>query len=118
MLTIGEKTIAKTVQMLERHLRDYKKDMNEAYLKAEGPLDVTLKAKYSAPQNGDGTKIDTSITFVAEKIKDSMKATVDEKQRELFDDKAPKVVPLHPPKVQAGYTKGQWRVMKSRNGLK
>jgi len=79
--TIGDKTITETGDMLQGHLWDYRKSIDEAYCECDNALTVTLKAKYSP--SGSGVKIDTAIDFIAEKIKDSSSRIIDENQQPL-----------------------------------
>ena len=67
-MSINEEVLNETVDMFEGHLFDYRHDINLAYLDADDALSVSLRVKYSP--NGSGVKIDTSIEFVKEKIKD------------------------------------------------
>ena len=83
-MRIGNKTIARIVEDLEHHLHVYQEDINEAYLKADDALAITLTARLS-PDKGR-TKVETGISFVAEKIKDKVTAYVDEDQQDLFPD--------------------------------
>ena len=107
---IGPRTIQKTIKMLNQQLFDYKKEMEEAYCKSDNALDVALKVKYTPC--GSGVKIETSINFVADRVKDSMRATCDEQQLELFEETEPKVVPIRPSKV-SGSTSGEKCRMRS-----
>ena len=56
-------------EKIQGHLFDYEKALIEAYLKADDSvLTVDLKAKFS--EERAIIRIDTSISFVAEKVKD------------------------------------------------
>lgn len=85
MPTIDKNILTETSEMLKGHLLDYQQAIDEAYCEAENALSVNLKAKF-APKDS-GIKIDTSIEFVAEKIKDAASRTIGGTQKALpFDD--------------------------------
>lgn len=109
---IGEKTIAKTVDMFHNHLRDYQPGIEEAYCRADNTLEVTLKVKYSAAKMG--IKIDTQIAFVAEKIKDTSSGYCDEQQLELVMPPR-RAKPLVRKEVDCGYSEGLKRRLRGLN---
>ena len=84
MAAIGRLTIEAISGSIKRQLIEHEFKLDEAYRKAEGSFDITLKAKVT-PSKG-GNEIQTSISFVAEKISDTVKFHVDEEQRSLFED--------------------------------
>ncbi len=83
-MNIGDKTIDICNVLLGRLLNEHKDELNEAYLKAEDSLDVSLKLKISPITNGNKVKAD--LSFVAEKIKDSVSGEVSEDQMVLGED--------------------------------
>ena len=82
---IGEKTIKAVVMKLNQHLVDYRTEINEAYCGIEdGALSVNLSAKFS--EAADGIKVDTSISFTKEKVKDGATFKINEDQLDIpFD---------------------------------
>jgi len=58
--------------------------MDKAYLNADGPLDITLKAKIKPTKFG--SEVNTSISFVAEKITGSATFDISEDQMDLFEE--------------------------------
>lgn len=89
MAKIGEKTLKRTIELMEGLLRFHQLAINEAYLKADDALTVTLKAEFK-PGKYSGIDIKTKIDFVAEKVKDSDSSNVNEDQMSIFDEKAKK----------------------------
>ena len=83
-MNIGDKTIEECGKLIGGLLSEHKTELNDAYLKADDALDVSLKLKISPDDNGNKVKAD--ISFVAEKIKDSASVHVNEDQNELFSD--------------------------------
>ena len=85
MATIGENVIAGIVKQLEGHLKDYMTQIDEAYCGQEDDmLNISLGAKLSPDANG--IKITTSMSFVADKVKDGGIIVVNENQKKLFED--------------------------------
>ena len=85
MSTIGENVINGIVKQLEGHLKDYMEQIDTAYCDQEDDvLSISLGAKLSPDTNG--IKIVTTITFIANKIKDGGILVVDENQRQLFGE--------------------------------
>ena len=83
MAAIGKKVIEETGFMLMGHLNDYQDKIDTAYHDCDDDLTVTLKAKYSPA--GSAVNIDTSISFVAEKVTAKASRVVDEKQMSLLE---------------------------------
>ena len=70
--------------LASRLLSDYKDEIKEAYLKAgDGSLTVSLNIKLS-PKKED-IEAEVGISFVAERVKESVKAIVSN-QTEIFKD--------------------------------
>lgn len=89
MPIITEKVLEATGAKLLQHMKDYKDQIEEAYCKLEeGALTVDLKAKFAA-EGLNAVKVGTSISFIADKIKDCGTVRVDERQKPLFEDGKP-----------------------------
>lgn len=80
-MQIGEKTLKEGKSLLDGLIDKYREDINLAYLKAAGPLTIDLKLKFS-PDDG-GNKIEAGISFVTDKVKDSVSGKMDEDQMDL-----------------------------------
>lgn len=80
-MRIGEDTIQEVVNQVDGLLNDYRKEINEAFLKARGALDVALSVKISP--DGDGLLVETGINFVKDRIKAKASGTVIEGQMKL-----------------------------------
>ena len=70
-------------QMIEGLLDDYNREIDEAYLNCDPDLTINITVKF-AP-NKDGIKVGAGISFVKEKIKNSISVVIDDKQLNLFD---------------------------------
>jgi hypothetical protein len=86
MLNINEEVIHRIKDDIEGLLRDYNKDLNEAFLKAEDALTIAFKSKISP--DGVYLEVETSIEFTMEKIKGKTRHTVGGLQTELTFDPA------------------------------
>lgn len=82
-MKIGIKTRELIVKQVSGLLADYEEALSEAYLRAEKDFAISLGVKI-AP-NGNGAKVETQISFVKEKIKDTASGTVSEVQVDLFE---------------------------------
>ena len=82
-MDITTEIISQTSQMLTGLLQDYHREIDTAYLNSEPDLTVSLSVTYSPDK--DGVKLTTGISFVKEKIKNSISVVIDPKQREMFD---------------------------------
>lgn len=79
---VGEKILAEAAKQCTGMLKNYRREIDEAYLKVDGALSVGLKVNLSP--NGSGVNVETEISFVLEKVKDkSYRRTVTEAQEEL-----------------------------------
>ena len=87
MAKIGEKTLKRTMELIEGMFRYHISAINQAYLKSDDALSVSIKAKYK-PGKFSGIDIKADIEFVAEKVKDSDSSNVDEDQMTIFEEKA------------------------------
>jgi hypothetical protein len=86
MRTIGVKTVGMITNSINLLLTETIDDLDKAYLKSEGPLAITISVKLKPDENLTGSvEIDTSVSFVLEKVKATMANTVNENQLELFD---------------------------------
>ena len=84
-MKIGQNTRNKMVESVRFLFEDYQKDIDEAYLQAgDEPLSISVSLKLS-PDGGE-TKIETSISFTKEKVKDKITMNVNEDQQGLFDE--------------------------------
>lgn len=81
---IGEKSIAMAAEQVVELLAAHRANINVAFIRAAGDLDVTLKVKFK-PWKGSN-KIMSSISFTAEKITDQTDGIVDEDQGEMFPE--------------------------------
>lgn len=82
---IGEKLIEESGNTFTNALRFYQAELNEAYLKAEKALDVTLKLTLEPEKNGSGIKPTLNINFITDRCKGSFSGRpVDESQMVLF----------------------------------
>lgn len=80
-MKIGEDTIQEVIDQVDGLLNDYRKEINEAFLKARGALDVALSVKISP--DGDGLLVETGISFVKDRVKAKASGTVIEGQMKL-----------------------------------
>ena len=88
MAKVGPKTIRKCSDLLFAILSTHQKGLDEAYIKAgEDALGVSLKLKLTPGKSASGVNIKVDIGYVAEQVKDSISGSVDEAQRDLFEEK-------------------------------
>jgi len=80
-MDITTEMLNQACEMVKGLMTDYHRQIDTAYLNAEGPLAVNLKAQFAPALNG--VKILTSISFVKENCKNSISVVVDPKQNEL-----------------------------------
>lgn len=80
-MRIGFKTIDAARDLLGDLLLTYREKLNEAYLRSEDSLDVSLKLKIRPDQGGNRIKAD--ISFVSERVTDTAGVIVDEDQMKL-----------------------------------
>ena len=62
-------------------MSNYRADLDRAYLNADGDFSVAVTHKFSP--KGSGVSVESSINFVAERIKDKTTSVVDDKQMKL-----------------------------------
>ena len=82
MMTIGPKTIEEIGSMTERLVKDYQREIETAYLEAEGGLAIGFQLKIDPAEYG-GIDLEMGINFVAKRIKDKTSSSINEKQMEL-----------------------------------
>jgi hypothetical protein len=82
-MEITEEIIEKTAEMIKGNLADYRDEISEAYSKHDEILEIGLKARYSF--NKGKFKIQTSINFVTDRIKDNSVIWYDPEQRQMFE---------------------------------
>ena len=88
MAKIGPRTIHLIKEQIEHLIDEYSYSIDDAYLRADKDLTVSIAVKLT-PDN-KGTKVKTTISFVAEKISDEMTVVFDENQINFaFDDRPP-----------------------------
>lgn len=75
MSGIDSTIIEETANMIRGQLYDYQKKIDTAYCGVEGAFTVSLSVKFEP--RGSGIKIDTSISFTPEKIKDKASKLID-----------------------------------------
>lgn len=86
MTGITVKVLEEAEDMLGKMLLKYHDGLDKAYMKADGPLTIDLKVKFSVNDSGD-MEVETAINFVTDRIKNSFKRTIRESQEGLFDIK-------------------------------
>jgi len=102
-MKIGSKTIETITTDIQGLLNAYQNDLDKAYLAAgDDPLKISLGVKVS-PKDGK-LKIETSISFTTEKIKDTKTSLVDEQQGSLFENAS---APSEDSTLEGGAVEGQ-----------
>lgn len=85
---IGQGTLDTAQRMIGMMLSAHKTEIEQAWLKTDGPLTINLSLKLSSTEFNDAiVNIDAGISFVLEKIKDSISGSYDERQEGLWDIK-------------------------------
>ena len=82
-MQVGQNTIESIVDSLGALVNEHRVALNDAFLKSEDELSVSLSIKL-CPENGR-MKIESSINFVAERVKDKTTTFVSEAQGKLFE---------------------------------
>ena len=80
---IGDVTRSKIVEQIDALIETYLPQIDQAYMKQENSLTVSFSTKIS-PIDVDEMKIETSISFVADRVKDRTEGTANERQAQLF----------------------------------
>lgn len=83
-MEIKEKTIEESLNLMKDLMISHLVELNKAYVKAEKTLAISMGMKFE-PDSKDKTKIEASINFVTDRVKDSATAMIDENQMKLFD---------------------------------
>ncbi len=81
-MRIGEKTFKKVSEQVLGLMLESEGKINQAFLRSEDDFAISFKAKIKP--NGNGTKIETKISFTVEKFEDTSTGTVSEIQASLF----------------------------------
>jgi hypothetical protein len=77
--------IDQTVKMIQDMLNDHRHDIDQAYIRTEDALTVSLSVKYAPNVKTGAIDIDVNLSFVSEKIKDNSKASISEGQGSLYE---------------------------------
>ena len=86
-MKIGNVTMGKIQDEIVNLLSTYHKSIDQAYIKSEDEiLSISLKVKLSP--DDEKIKIEVGISFVSDKVKDSVTVYADEKQQVLFSNSA------------------------------
>ena len=85
MAIIGEKLIERIKQHVGDLCEAYKHQIDEAYLNAENDLKVNFTAHLTPGKAVDDIIVETGLSFIASKVKDSIKDVVNERQGNLFE---------------------------------
>lgn len=83
-MLIGPKTLETATQMLEALILRHQDGIKAAYAKAEGGLTISMSVKLS-PNEAGTIDVETGISFTYEKVRDTTKTIVDEKQGRLIE---------------------------------
>jgi hypothetical protein len=81
-MQIGEDVIQEISEQVSGLLSDYKKEINEAYLKTSNSLTVDLSVKFT-PEDSGGVYVETGISFVKDRVKAKTSGSVIEGQMKL-----------------------------------
>jgi hypothetical protein len=72
--------------MVKQIMTDYESEIEDAYSNTEGEFKIAFSAKIKP--KGEAKKLIVEMSFdPAKKIKDKIEGTIDDKQKQLFDDK-------------------------------
>jgi len=85
MTKISERTISTITDLVGGLLNANTAGLDEAYLRAEGSLAVSIGVKISPDDKG--LKIQAGLSFVSGRIKDTATAIIDNEQIALFHEK-------------------------------
>ena len=69
-MQVNESVRSEIVEQVDGLIGEYLNDIDKAYLKAEKALTVSLSVNMKPTKNEDGIDIETTMSFVAEKITD------------------------------------------------
>ena len=79
---IGDKTRQRTIDMINGLLCDHDIIINNAYMKHNKELPISISIKYTLG-GGGGTDIAVTINFIGERIKQQVRSNVVENQKDL-----------------------------------
>jgi hypothetical protein len=79
---VSQKTIERSIEILGSVLRIYREKIDQAFLKADGAMTVSLGIRYKPSDGKMGIK--TSIKFITDQVNDSIETKFDENQADLF----------------------------------
>ncbi len=86
---IGKKVLSNVQEKMEGLLETYREKIDEAYIKAEGGLVVTLQVGFEPNvKRPDFLHVKVAISFTESKVKDMVEGDVSEAQEALFDSPA------------------------------
>ncbi|MDD5061963.1 MAG: hypothetical protein PHN44_06780 [Candidatus Marinimicrobia bacterium] len=96
-MKIGEKTLQTIPRLVEGLLREHMERLNQAWLNAgENDLKISLSATLKSGKNGNIDQ-EVKISYVVDKEEDTAKASVNEKQTNIFEQEERIIpCPLHP----------------------
>jgi len=80
---IGDQAIDEIKEQVGQLLESYSGPINTAYLKNPGELAIGFIVKLSPGKKTTETIIETGMSFVAERVKDKTKSTIDEAQMKI-----------------------------------
>jgi len=80
---IGYSIIRQAQTELCYMLEEYQKEIDEAYIKADGDLTIALGLKMAGTRMAGEVELTVSINFVESRIKHAVKVTVNENQMQL-----------------------------------
>jgi len=81
---IGPKTAAQIISDVQALLVANLRKIDVAYTEAEDGISFSLPVKLSCPPAGEGVKVDTSISGILSKMKETRTSVINEKQKDLF----------------------------------
>jgi hypothetical protein len=82
---IGPQILNRAVQMVTSLLNQHQKEINQAYLEGEGGLTVNLVVKLTPGKTPNVQELEVGISFIQNRVKESLVAEVSEIQGALFD---------------------------------
>jgi len=81
---IGPKIAAQIIMDVQGLLVENLHKIDVAYTEAEDGITFSLPVKLSCPPAGEGVKVDTSISGILSKMKETRTSVINEKQKDLF----------------------------------
>ena len=83
-MIVGRQTIETATDLVGSLLSMHQDDIDKAFLSAEGQFSISLKIIMKPSDNG-GIDVDAGISFVTDRVKDSVMRNVQEGQEGLFN---------------------------------